>query len=131
MRYTNITSSKKIGSRPSDEFSVTKELRQGCAIAPNVIKVYLNSALEQRRRTCRNMWIPINDEKPFNLHSADNQVIIAEEENDICHMLRKLDEEYQKWGLKINTNETEYIVAKNTCKNILFERGDMQGGASN
>ena len=90
-----------------------RDRRQGCAIAPNVIKVYLNSALEQTRRTCRNMWIPINDEKPFNLHSADNQVIIAEEENYICHMLRKLDEEYQKWGLKINTNETEYIVAKN------------------
>ena len=55
MRYTNITSSKKIAFTLSDEFPVTKGLRQGCAIAPTVIKVYLNSDLEQWRRTSRNM----------------------------------------------------------------------------
>lgn len=93
MRYTNITSSKKIAFTLSDEFPVTKGLRQGCAIAPTVIKVYLNSDLEQWRRTSRNMWMAINDEKLFRLDSSDNQVIIAEENNDICSMLRKLDEE--------------------------------------
>ena len=42
-------------------------------------------------------------------------------------MLRKLDEEYQNWGLTINTNKTEYIVIGNTSRDILLKRGVVEG----
>ena len=51
-----------------------------------------------------------------------DQVIIAEDEDDLCYMLRKLDEECQKWSLTINTNKTEYTVIGNTWKDILLEQ---------
>lgn len=41
-------------------------------------------------------------------------VITIVEDEDICHILRKLDEEYQKWGLTTNTNKSEYIDLGNT-----------------
>lgn len=41
---------------------------------------------------------------------ADDQVICAQDEFDAQYMLTKLVEEYEKWGLKINTQKTEYMV---------------------
>lgn len=35
------------------------------------------------------------DDKFFTPHFADEQVIFAGNENDISHMVRKLDEEYE------------------------------------
>uniref|UniRef100_T1H9Y0 Uncharacterized protein n=1 Tax=Rhodnius prolixus TaxID=13249 RepID=T1H9Y0_RHOPR len=44
------------------------------------------------------------------LHSllfADDQVLIANDEEDINYLVRKQAEEYRKWGLEINTEKTE------------------------
>ena len=49
---------------------------------------------------------------------SDDQVIIAEGKDDICFMLLKLDKGHQKWGLTVNTNKTEYVVVRNTCRDI-------------
>ena len=52
-------------------------------------KEYLNSALDRWRRLCHSMGLAINDGKHFTLHFADNQVIIAEYEDEICYILTK------------------------------------------
>ena len=46
----------------------------------------------------------------FTINFADDQAIIAEDEIDISYTLRKLAEEYLKWGLEINTSKTEYLT---------------------
>ena len=40
---------------------------------------------------------------------ADDQVVIAQEFEDVEYMLRKLLEEYEKWGLKVNLDKTFYM----------------------
>uniref|UniRef100_T1I4L4 Reverse transcriptase domain-containing protein n=1 Tax=Rhodnius prolixus TaxID=13249 RepID=T1I4L4_RHOPR len=47
-----------------------------------------------------------------NLLFADDQVLIAQDEEDINYtsMLRKLKEEYAKWSLEINFIKTEYMT---------------------
>ncbi|KAF2890792.1 hypothetical protein ILUMI_15381, partial [Ignelater luminosus] len=118
---TNITDSIKIGSKLSHAFPITKGLRQGCSIAPTLLKNNINSALIHWRRTCRNMGIDVHGEKLFTLHFADDQVIIAKDEGNIYYMLRKLDDEYHKWGLTINTDKTEYIVVGNMVRDLVAE----------
>jgi hypothetical protein len=60
---------------------------------------------------CNTMGLPINqDYHLYNLLFADDQVIIAQhtEDAEYTRMLRKLVEEYVKWGLQINFGKTEY-----------------------
>jgi hypothetical protein len=46
------------------------------------------------------MGLPINqDYNLYNLLFADDQVIISQDTEDAEYMLRKLVEEYMKWGL--------------------------------
>ncbi|XP_030752386.1 uncharacterized protein LOC115879632 [Sitophilus oryzae] len=39
-----------------------------------------------------------------------DQVLIAGDRDDSSYMFRKLHEQYSKWGLRINTKKTEYMV---------------------
>jgi hypothetical protein len=57
------------------------------------------------------MGLPIiQDYHLCNLLFADDQVIIAPDTEDAEYMLRKLVEEYRKWGLQINFGKTEYLA---------------------
>ena len=37
-------------------------------------------------------------------------MVLAEDEDDLKYMLRKLIEEYGKWGLEVNTGKTQYLA---------------------
>lgn len=105
---TNMTSSIKIGSTVSESFSDTK----GCTIASALFTIYLTKL----RRSCFNMGVNVDGEKFFTIHFVDDQDVIVEVEDDICYMLQKLGEQYDKWGIAVNIQKTEYIVSENVCR---------------
>ncbi|KAF2905069.1 hypothetical protein ILUMI_01112 [Ignelater luminosus] len=76
---TNCISTVRVGSAVSSEFPVSKELQQGCNIAPTLFKIYLKEALKIWKSKCSNMRIPVGDDI-YNILFADNQVIIAGDE---------------------------------------------------
>ena len=41
------------------------------------------------------------------LCAADDQVLISQDSGDIKYMTRKVMEEYHKWGLGVNVDETK------------------------
>jgi hypothetical protein len=49
-----------------------------------------------------------------NLLFADDQVVIIREAEDVNYMGRKLEEEYEKWGLKMNHGQMEYLGTDNS-----------------
>jgi hypothetical protein len=49
-----------------------------------------------------------------NLRLADDQVVITRGVEDANYIGRKLKEEYEKWGLKINYGKTEYLGTDHT-----------------
>ncbi|XP_030750903.1 uncharacterized protein LOC115878509 [Sitophilus oryzae] len=73
------------------------------------ILVEANEALKNWRRKSRAMGIEIDNHCLSTLFFADDQVIVAGCEEDADYMLRKLDEEYDRWGLNINLTKTEYL----------------------
>jgi len=89
---------------------VTKGLRQGCAMAPTLFKIYINKALKKWKKYCGTMGIPINDKFLYTLLFADDQVVVAMDEQDSNYMIRKLHEEYKNWGLDINYEKTEQLI---------------------
>ena len=42
----------------------------------------------------------------------NDQELITEDQDDLSYMLRKLQEEYNKWGLTINMQKTKYMVVE-------------------
>lgn len=120
--YTGMRCHIKTGAKISEQsFAVTKGLRQGCCLAPTLFKMYLKQALANWKRYCRNMGIEVDGEFIYTLHYADDQVICAEDDIDISYMLRKLKQEYARWGLQINIDKTQYMVAGGKGEDLVLE----------
>ena len=48
------------------------------------------------------MGVTVGGDTIYSLLFADDQLLMAEDYEDLEYMTRKLKEEYEKWGLKIN-----------------------------
>ena len=91
--YENNQSCVKSKQGLSKYFKVNKGLRQGCCISPTLFKIYLNSTLKDWCRKCLSMGVQLGRECIFTLLFADDQVVLAEDKDDLKYMLRKLIEE--------------------------------------
>ena len=48
----------------------------------------------------------------YTLCFTDDQVVIAQDEEDLSYMIRKLNEGYTKMGLEMNIKKTEYLAIR-------------------
>lgn len=79
-------------------------------MSPTLFKIYLSEALKHWRKKCSQMGIPINDNLSlYTLHFADDQIVMAQDKEDLEYMTRKLIKEYEKWGLELNKKRTRYV----------------------
>uniref|UniRef100_T1H9Z7 Reverse transcriptase domain-containing protein n=1 Tax=Rhodnius prolixus TaxID=13249 RepID=T1H9Z7_RHOPR len=79
----------------------------------------MDVSLKEWTKKCCKIGVQVGE--GMYLHSllfADDQVMIANDEEDINYMARNLAEEYRKWGLEINIEKTEYMTASphNECE---------------
>jgi hypothetical protein len=86
----------KIGKKLSYPFNITNGLRQGCCIFPTLFKIYIRKALEEWKRKCHGMGVPLGNTTLHTLQFADDQVVLAGDKEDLEHMTRKLKETYVK-----------------------------------
>jgi hypothetical protein len=56
------------------------------------------------------MGIPIQNTHVYSLNFADNQVLIAQDHDNMEFMAQKLKEEYEKWQLTMNLEKTNIYV---------------------
>lgn len=107
--YKNPQSLVKIKNTFSEPFRVTKGLKQGCCLSPTLFKIYIQEALQKWRRKCTDMGIKIGNNYLSTLFFADDQILIANCEEDVDYMLRKLKDEYEQVGMRMNLTKTEYL----------------------
>ena len=100
--YENSVSKIKIGKQFSSGFYITKGLRQGCSLSPTLFKKYILKALENWRKKCAKMGLEIQDTAIYSMLLADEQLLSAQGYEDLEYMTRKLINEYELWGLKLN-----------------------------
>jgi len=103
------TAQVKIRNILSHPFNITKGLRQGCCFSRTLFKIYVREALEEWKRKCSGMGIPLENTTLYTLQFADDQVVLAGDKEDLEYMTRKLKEIYEKWGLDMNLNKTKYL----------------------
>ena len=51
------------------------------------------------------MGLEIQDTKLYSMLFADDQLLIAQDYEDLEYMTRKLIDEYELWGLKLNAKK--------------------------
>jgi hypothetical protein len=69
------------------------------------------------------MGIPIQNTHVYSINFADDQVLIAQDHDDMEFMARKLKEEYKKWGLTMNKKKTYICIGKNK-ESLKFDSGE-------
>ena len=52
---------------------------------------------------------------------ADDQLLIAQDYEDLEYMTRKLIDEYELWGLKLNVKKTKYMAIVDTSRDLQIE----------
>lgn len=121
--YHGSTSRIKISNFLTSEFPVSKGLRQGCCISPTLFKIYISKALSTWKRKCHGMGIELNDTCLYTLQFADDQAVIANDKDDMEYMVKKLVEEYDKWGLTVNVEKTKYMCIGADAENLTLDDG--------
>jgi hypothetical protein len=58
--------------------------------------------LENWQKKCAKMGLEIQDTSIYSLLFEYDQLLIAQDYEDLEHMTRKLIDEYELWGLKLN-----------------------------
>ena len=54
---------------------------------------------------------------------ADDQVLLAQDHDDMAYMARKLNEEYGKWWLAVNLEKTKYMYMGEGKEILKFDSG--------
>jgi len=64
------------------------------------------------------MGLEIQDTTIYSMLSADDQVLIAQDYEDLEYMTRKLIDEYELWGLKLNVKKTKHIAIGDSSEDL-------------
>ena len=113
----------KVGNKISEPLTQTKGVKQGSCLSPTLFKIYLCWALKHWMRKCNPMGIKVDDINIPTILFADDQVVFAEDQQDMVYMLNKLIEEFKKWGLQVNTEKTKYMHIGGVGQDINLESG--------
>jgi hypothetical protein len=121
--YENSFPKIKIRKQLSSGFYVTKALRQGCNLSPTLFKIYIQNALENWQKKCARMGLEIQDTAIFSVLFADDQLLIAQDYEDLEYMARKLIDECELWGLKLNVKKTKCMAKGDTSGDLQLADG--------
>jgi hypothetical protein len=59
----------------------------------------------------------------YSLLFADDQLLIAQDYEDLEYVTRKLIDEYELWSLKLNVKKTKYMFIGDTSRDLQLEDG--------
>jgi len=84
--------------------------------------INIRKALEEWKSKCHGMGVPLENITLYTLQSADNQLVLVGDKEDLECMTHKLKENYEKWGLDINFNKTKYLCIGGTHNNLKLDK---------
>ena len=101
----------RTGHETTDWFQIGKGVHQGCILSPCLFNLYAeyimrNAGLEEAQAGIKIAGRNIN-----NLIYADDTTLMAESEDELKSLLKKVKEESEKVGLKLNIQKTEIMAS--------------------
>ena len=91
----------------TDWFQIGKGVRQGGILSPNLFNLYAEYIIRNTGLDEAQAGIKIAGRNINNLRHADDTTLMAESEEELKSLLKKVKEESEKVGLKLNIQKTE------------------------
>lgn len=113
--YLNSQGTVRIEAAVSKSFSFGKGVRQGCILSPILFNIYGEHII---RQTCED-WeggININGTKITNLRYADDTILLAANETELCSLFDRMERNSKDLGLSINRSKTKVMVVDRASK---------------
>ena len=97
--YAGQEAKVKIRHGPTDWFQIGKGVRQSCIMSPCLFNLYAEYIMQNARLDEAQVGIKIAGRNINNLRYADDTTLMAESEEELKSLLRKVKEESEKVGL--------------------------------
>ena len=94
-----------------DRFQIRKGVHQGCILSPCLFNFYAEYIMQNARLDESQAGIKIAGRNINNLRYADDAILMAESEEKLKRLLRRVKEESEKAGLKLNIHKTKIMAA--------------------
>ena len=109
--YAGQEAAVRSGHGRTDSFQTSKGVCQGCMLSPCLFNFYAeyimrNAGLEEAQSGIKIARRNIN-----NLRYADDTALIAESEEELKSLLKKVKVESEKVGLKLNIQKTKIMAS--------------------
>lgn len=107
--YEASSATVRCHNTESKHFQPKKGVRQGCILSPVLFNIYSEAIL---RKALEN-WdggASIGGVKVNNLRFADDTTLCANSEEEMSRLLKKVEEESEKFGLTINKSKTKVMI---------------------
>ena len=94
-----------------DWFQIGKGVHQGCVLSPCLFNSYAEHITQNARLDKVQAGIKIAGRNINNFRYADDITLLPESEEELKSLLKKVKEESEKAGLKLNIQKTKIIAS--------------------
>ena len=109
--YAGQEATVRTGHGTTDGLQTGKGVHQGCILSPCLFNFHAEYIMQNARLDEAQAGIKIARRNSNNLRYADDTTLMAETEEELKSLLRKVKEESEKVGLKLNIQKTKIMVS--------------------
>ena len=109
--YADQEATVRTGHGTTDWFQIGKGVCQGCIVSPCFFNFYAEYIMRNAGLDEAQAGIMIAGRNINNLRYADDTTLMAESEEELKSLLKKVKEESQKVGLKLNIQKTKIMAS--------------------
>ena len=119
--YAGQEATVRIGHRSTDWFQIRKGVYQGYILSPCLFNLYAEYIMRNAGLDEAQTGIKISGRNINNLQYADDTTLMAESEEELKSLLKRVKEESRKPGLKLNIQKTK-IMAPGPFTSLQIEK---------
>ena len=101
----------RTGHGKTDWFQIGKGVGQGCILSPCLFNLHAEYIMRNTGLDEAQAGIKIAERNINNLRYADDTTLMSESEEELKSLLRKVKEESEKVGLKLNIYKTKIMAS--------------------
>ena len=109
--YTGQEATVRTGHGTTDWFQIGKGVHQGCILSPCFFNLYQEYIMRNAGLDEAQVGIKIAGRNINNLRYADDTTLMAESKKELKSLLKKVKEESEKVGLKLNIQKTKIMAS--------------------
>ena len=109
--YAGQEATVRTGHGTTDWFQIGKRVHQGCMLSPCLFNLHAENTMRNAGLDEAKAGIRIAKRNINSLRYADDTTLTAESEEKLKSLLRKVKEESEKVGLKLNIQKTKIMAS--------------------